>query len=180
MTVFEDSNGIPRSDLFRRASELADKFKAEAENLNQEWHKIILGDDGGGSLIEVDELIGFEAIWRKAEAIALCWGRDQGLAELGLDDKKEDQPGLTDRVETIHRELFNESEKYRALVLKEVWAEGQLSMDEMTVTMMIRDKAEEMKINEVSDLQLAIIRTALHVILRRYTVTASDEEEKPT
>jgi hypothetical protein len=37
-----------------------------------------------------------------------------------------------------------------------------------------------MKINEVSDLQLAIIRTALHVILRRYTVTASDEEEKPT
>lgn len=175
MTVFEDSNGIPRSDLFRRASELADKFKAEAEKLNQEWHKIILGGDGGGSLSEVDDLMGFEAIWRKAEAIALRWGRDQGLAELGLDDKEEDQPNLTDRVETIHRELFNESEKYRALVLKEVWAEGQLSMDEMTVTMMIRDKATEMKISEVSDVELANIRTALRAVMRRYGVT-----ENPT
>lgn len=77
---------------------------------------------------------------------------------------------LNDLVEDIHRQLVNESERYRALLRATYDAhavEGSLSMDNALAAMMIRDKAKDIG-SEVAGEKLAIINMALGVVLRRY------------
>jgi hypothetical protein len=80
---------------------------------------------------------------------------------------------LNDLVEAIHIELI-ENDKYRAFIAASNDAEaveGSVLADDISAALMIRDKAKELKIDEVSVTDLATIRTALNVVLRRYDMS---------
>jgi hypothetical protein len=80
---------------------------------------------------------------------------------------------VNDHVEAIHLGLI-ENAKYVAFlnaVDDEQAIEGTLMADGIMAALMIRKKAEELKIDAISNENLADIRTALRVVLRRYDVS---------
>jgi hypothetical protein len=80
---------------------------------------------------------------------------------------------LNDLVEVIHIELID-NDKYIAFItaLNDAEAvEGSVLADDISAALMIRDKAKELKIDEVGVADLATIRTALNVVLRRYDMS---------
>jgi|SRR5262252_4353855 len=78
---------------------------------------------------------------------------------------------LNDLIEDIHRVLVGENPKYREY-LRAVYdshaVEGSLAADNIFACMIIRDKAKEIGSTEVAAEKLAIINSALGVVLRRY------------
>jgi hypothetical protein len=78
---------------------------------------------------------------------------------------------LTDHVEELHITLVQMSAEYRTLLeaVSDVQAvEGSLMADDIMAALMIRNLAMDGGIDEVSREPLAVIRTALKVVLRRY------------
>ena len=77
---------------------------------------------------------------------------------------------LNDHVEDIHRALVS-NERYTGL-LRAVYdahaVEGSLSADNTLAAMMIREKAAELNNVEVMHEKLAVINSALNIVLRRY------------
>lgn len=87
---------------------------------------------------------------------------------------------LNDLVEDIHLKLLDDEEKaatYDAFldaVHDEEAIEGTTRDDDHEAARMIRDKAKELKVHEVSSLKIATIRHVLNIVMRRYSISRKE------
>lgn len=84
--------------------------------------------------------------------------------------KSEAKWTLNDHVEKVHNILKTDRNYTRFLYATwdEQAVEGSLSCDNTEAARMIREKAAEIKLNEVSTQKLATIAKSLGIVLRRY------------